>query len=136
MKKKLLLVLLILSIKLVSVNSTCLQNKLISPSFDSLELFVSISGHDYDAYVSIKTIIKSLSGTIYLSYCTNHAVFMVYIDRNVYLTKNDFLLALQKATPTYSSRIILKDGPLINLIPFCDATDPSDNTSIKNSLGK
>ena len=71
----------------------------VSPTFDSLEVFVSIGGNDYETYIPTKTILQSFSGTIYLSYCTNHGVFMVYIDRNIYPTANDFLLAIRKASP-------------------------------------
>ena len=108
----------------------------VSPTFDSLEVFVSIGGNDYETYIPTKTILQSFSGTIYLSYCTNHGVFMVYIDRNIYPTANDFLMAIRKASPLYASKITLKDGKFSGLLPFCDATDPIDNGSIKNNLGK
>ncbi|MGZ3930650.1 MAG: hypothetical protein ACXVP0_04615, partial [Bacteroidia bacterium] len=79
-------------------------------SFDSLEVFVSVTAHDKAVYTQVKNAIDAIPGVLYFSYCDNHAVFMIYIDKTVYASTALFKEQLFKLVPDLAPRIDLKSG--------------------------
>ncbi len=110
--------------------------KVANASFDSLEVFLSIQHHDADIYTTVKNSMQSLSGLNYFTYCDNHSVFLVYIDKNTFATKNIFLEKLQKLNPMYADRFLLMGGGFKDLVNFCEPSDANDDKNLKNSFIK
>ena len=105
-------------------------------SFDSIEVFVSITTHNAGVFYDVKSVLINLTGVNYIAYCPNHAVFMVYIDRNIYTTNNDFKNQLIKLLPQHSELIDLKNGVFKDFAIYCSTTDEVEISTLKNKFGQ
>ncbi len=136
MKHFLSTILFFLSVSLFSFNKTEQgQKKVANSSFDSVEVFVSISYHDNGTFESVKSAITSLSGVNYLAYCSDHAVFMVYMDANVYASKDVFMEQVVKLLPQYSSVLHFKNGNFVDLANNCNTLEEAEAAALKNKFG-
>lgn len=136
MKRFLSTILFFLSLSFFSFTKTEQgQKNEVNSSFDSVEVFVSISYHDNATYENVRSAITSLSGVNYLAYCSDHAVFMVYMDTNVYSSKDVFMEQILKLLPQYSSVLHLKNGNFVDLANNCMTLEEADAVAIKNKFG-
>ena len=103
-------------------------------SFDSSEVFVSITYNDINNFTSVKAAITAMSGVNYLAYCTNHAVFMLYVDTNIYATKEIFLDQLLKTIPQHTFIINIKQGSFNDFANYCTAIDETEAATLKTKF--
>ncbi len=131
MKKKILpfVIICFFSFKMHS-NTDIYITKYPSPIFDSLEVILSLSEYSEINYTTLLASLKSMPGVNYTAFCGNHAVFLFYIDKTIYPTKelfhNDFvkLYDLQSLTA-------LKDGSIKEILKFCSFVNSSDAAAYK-----
>ncbi len=137
MRNLLIIVLLIFASRVIcEVTNNDLKGVSTTGNFDSLEVFLSITVNDPTVFSKVKNNINLMNGVVYYSYCSNHAVFMIYIDKSIYPTKNDFLQQLLKALPQYSEVINIKNGAFKDLVNHCIVTNTQEAATVKNDFGK
>ncbi len=136
MKYLIIYVLIFVSVGLYSFPAAS-QKTVTTPNnnFDSVEVFVSITAHNDVVYNDVKALLNNLNGVKYLAYCPNHAVFMVYIDKNIYATNNDFKNRLLKSLYQYTKLLDLKTGAFKDFKLFCAANE-AESAVLKTKFGE
>ncbi len=133
MKKWLLLTLLI-----VSVNTFSQSNPVLSSPGDesgiTSKILLGITHNDDAASSNLRTAINALQGAKILSYCGNHALFMITIDNNFFTDANDFLIKLQKQAPQYALLLTIKEGDFDSFKKYCEPSDDADAKRLKLSF--
>ncbi len=132
MKKLLFFTLLIVSINTFS-QSTPLSSSNAEPGPD-LKVLLGITHNDDVVSSSLRTTINTMQGAKVLSYCNNHALFMVIVDNNIYTDSNDFLNKLQKQAPQSALLLSVKQGDFDGFVKFCEPADATDAKRLKASL--
>lgn len=104
------------------------------PGGDSTAIAISDAKLDVAKRGLAAGAIRSMTGVSYVTYCSNHAVYLLYINRKVYPSPSDFLN--QAIQNTGLTDLYLKSGnnpmPLLN---DCQMS-PFNSESIKRSYDK
>ena len=100
---------------------------------DSVEVLLSIKNNDKAIYMKMKNIFESMPGVIYVSYCENHAIFALYVNKNLYPVKNDFLEKLDKLAELNAPLLSIKKGSFTELFKNCNTSNPEDAQLMKGN---
>lgn len=98
---------------------------------DSASVVISTGTDNSTTITQVKTSIKNITKINYLGYCSNHQVFMLYIDTNYHGSPELFLSNLIKNTGITS--LTLKEGTVEDIKNFCEFNDPADYDKQKKS---
>ncbi len=91
---------------------------------DSAAVVITAGTDNKSIVDQVKVKIKSLTNINYVGYCSNHNVFMLYIDTQYHGSPELFLSHLKKSTGIIS--IQLKEGSISDIINFCQFNDATD----------
>lgn len=98
--------------------------------FDSTEVMLGLTDYTELNYTTILAAIKAMPGVNYTAYCGNHQVFLFYIDKTIYATKelfyNDFIKQYD-----FQSITALKEGSIKDIINFCSFVNSADAAAYK-----
>jgi hypothetical protein len=97
---------------------------------DSIPVVISLTADDYANIMNVKTKINALTDVNYVGFCSNHKVFLLYVDPNFHGSATTFLSTLIKSTGILS--LTLKEGTIKDIINFCEFNIPSEYN--KNKL--
>jgi hypothetical protein len=106
------------------------KTKYSSPIFDSAEVILGLTEFTEINYTKISAAIKAMPGVNYTAYCGNHSVFLFYIDKTIYATKelfyNDFTKQFDCQNITS-----LKDGTIKDILSYCSFVNSTDAGAYK-----
>lgn len=123
---------------IVSINTFSQSNPVLSSPNDesgiTTKILLGITHNDDAVYSSLRTTINAMQGAKVLSYCNNHAVFMITYDANFYADANDFLIKLQKQSPDHALLLNIKQGDFDGFVKNCEPADAADAKRLKASL--
>lgn len=103
-------------------------------SIDSLQVII---GHTITSNKKISILenqIKNMSGVRFISYCPNHNLFILSIDKTHYDNKVIFFNAL--VNYVNSTQLLLKEGEIKDIIGFCEYNSVSDYDEVKKEFGR
>lgn len=94
-----------------------------SQSFlDSIPLVISPGTQNVSVINNLETVLKSYSGVHYNSYCSNHNIFLLTVDKAQYATSQVFYIQLKSTTNIIT--LLLKEGDHKGIMAFCEITIP------------
>lgn len=85
---------------------------------DSLCVIISPGTDNISTIANLETTLKTFNGVRSYSYCSNHNIFVLVIEKNVYATKQ--LCYAQIKTNTGITTLLLKEGSSNEILPFCN----------------
>ena len=97
-------------------NSQSLNSQNIS---DSISVILSPGTNNITIINNLESVILTTNGVRLNSYCANHNVFILLIDKNVYATPQLFYTHLKTATNI--ATLLLKEGSQLDILPFCES---------------
>lgn len=100
---------------------------------DSLQIMI---GHTIASKKQISILenqIKNMVSVRFISYCSNHNLFMLYIDKKHYGNKIDFFNAL--VDYTNSTQLLLKEGEFKDISNFCEYDSVLEYDKVKKEFG-
>lgn len=100
---------------------------------DSVEVLLSIKNNDKAIYTKMKNILETLPGVVYVSYCENHAIFALYVNKNLYATRNDLLEKLDKLAELNAPLLSIKKGSFTELFKNCNTSSAGDAQLMKGN---
>ena len=100
------------------------------PTFDSLEVILSLKKNNDFNYTSVLAALKGMPGLNYTAYCSNHAVYLFYIDKTIYPTQELFYEVLVKQYDLQSITE-LKNGSIKDILKFCSFVNNTDAANYK-----
>lgn len=80
----------------------------------------------------IKSTIQQISGIRLVGYCVNHSIYVLSVNKNAYPAAVDVYNML--AATTNSTKLVLKEGGVSDIIGFCTFENMSESESVKNKL--
>lgn len=129
--KKIVGILLFLNSLTFFANAGINQIKLQNTFPDTLKVIMSIKHDDRNISNTVRTHLNSMSGINVLAYCDNHAVFMFYIDKNVYRDLKDFITEFKKLYAKTEDLISFKEGDFNAFTKYCNPSNPDDAGNLK-----
>jgi hypothetical protein len=124
-----LIIICLFSFKMQSSNHF-LKTKYPPLIFDSTDVILGLAEYTELNYTSILAAIKTMPGVNYTAYCENHQVFLFYIDKTIYASKelfyNDFIKQYD-----FQSITALKEGSIKDIINFCSFVNSADAAAYK-----
>ena len=103
-------------------------------SGDSVQVIIGNTLTSNKQIHNMKDNIIAMPHIKFVSYCPNHNIYILYADKNFYNTKTDFFNALVSATN--SSKLLLKEGEIKDIITFCEYDTISEYDAAKKELDK
>ena len=108
-------------------------NKLIAQANgDSLQIIISNTKKSKELFEKTKAQILSMPHVIYIAYCSNHNLFLLYADKSYYTDKETFFKNLVSLTK--NNEFILKQGLFKDIINFCDYDDTNEYDAVKKLI--
>ena len=106
------------------------KTKYPSPIVDSAEVILGLTEFTEINYTKISAAIMAMPGVNYTAYCGNHSVFLFYIDKAIYTTKelfyNDFIKQYD-----FQNITSLKDGTIKDILNYCSFANNTDAAAYK-----
>ena len=99
---------------------------------DVVKVILGITHNDEIAGNALRNTINSMNGAKVVSYCSNHAVFMLMLDNGAYADSNDFLTKLKKQAPEYERLVSIKEGDFDSFVKVCQPANSTDAKNLKN----
>jgi hypothetical protein len=103
-------------------------------SNDSLQIIVGSKITSQKQIAIMENHIKEMVSVRYVSYCSNHKLFMLYADKKHYGSKLDFFNAL--VNYTNSTQLLLKEGEFKDIINFCEYNSVLEYDAAKKESNK
>ena len=85
---------------------------------DSISVVISPGTTNTKVISDVETIIKSQSGVSFEGYCSNHNIYLLTVDSNLFSTSQQYLENLKILANVPS--LLLKEGGKSGIIPFCE----------------
>lgn len=96
---------------------------------NSVSVIISPGTDNTATIAGLETQLKSFAGVTYKSYCSNHNVYILEIDKSVYATAQLFYNNLKYTTNI--STLLLKAGNPSDILPFCETSVPKTTQTIE-----
>lgn len=129
MRNLIFIIAFIFSLKINASSITQLKK---TTTFDSLDVILSLKNYTEENKTLVKNALLTMRGVNYLAFCDNHDVFLIYIDKTIYTTPEEFFEVFIK-TNDLVSITHLKNGLITDIISFCDFKDATDAETYKLS---
>ena len=108
-------------------------NKIIAQvTGDSLQIIISNTKKSKESIDKTKGQILSMPHVIYIAYCSNHNLFLLYADKSYYTDKETFFKNLVSLTK--NNEFLLKQGLFKDIINFCDYDDTNEYDAVKKLI--
>lgn len=130
MKKLLFISLLISSINCFSKAESDLSKAYVS-SGDTVKVIMSIKHNDKNISDKLRGALNLINGTNVVAYCDNHAVFMIFLDKNILRDSNDLMTEIKKLFSKSEELLSFKEGDFNEFLQYCSPSHPDDATNLK-----
>lgn len=95
---------------------------------DSVSVMISPGTNDAKAIGDVKAAIKAINSIHFIGYCSNHNVYLIYMDRKMHDAQ---VLLNDLKTTTGIATLSLKKGEVSKMLGMCVFSDPVDAQTIK-----
>lgn len=126
------LVFIIAFIFSLNINASSITQLKRPTTFDSLDVILSLKNYTEENKTVVKNALLAMHGVNYVAYCDNHNVFLIYIDKTIYTTSEQFFEIFIKNNDLVAITC-LKNGLINGIISFCDFKDSTDAETYKLS---
>lgn len=133
MRKFLLFAFIISTISAFSKSNSNASKVYIGPG-DTLKVILSIKHNDRNISTALRTALSSMSGVNVVSYCDNHALFMLFVDKTILRDNNDLMTEIKKIFPKSEDLLSFKDGDFNQFIQYCSPTNINDAANLKKLI--
>ena len=101
---------------------------------DSISVVISPGTTNESIISDIETLLKTQQGISYQGYCSNHNIYILSADANVY-TSAEVFYNYFKSTSGITT-LLLKEGDKNGIVPFCEFKKPQKlaNPEIEKAL--
>ncbi len=100
---------------------------------DSVAVVISPGTENKKTIGDVKLAIIAMSDVHYIGYCSNHNVYLMYVNKSTYNSNNAFYATLKTSTPI--STLLLKEGSINDIFGFCSFSNSSEADLIKTQTG-
>lgn len=100
-------------------------------SGDTVKVILSIKHNDKNISDKLRGALGLINGTNIVAYCDNHAVFMLFLDKNILRDSNDLMTEIKKLFSKSEDLLSFKEGDFNEFLQYCSPSNPDDAANLK-----